>query len=162
MKSIVTAAVIGLVFFASCGSDTKPETDQSQPAASQNEKFILKAPNSQFLAITPLGTLVPNQVDPTKATVFEKVDLGNGKCALKASNGKYVTDDRSKNSVLHVDREKNGEWETFEIIAVDPSHVQIKAASGMFVCSDASKGDTLIANRPTAGAWETFDLQKQN
>ncbi|MCW3085016.1 MAG: hypothetical protein JWP12_2382 [Bacteroidetes bacterium] len=164
VRAVNVSSLLLLLFLMACGSssDQKNPKDQTAETSSPNEKFIIRASNSQFLSLTPNNTFVSNQVDPTKAAIFEKINLGNGKCALKAPNGKYVSADKSQRSLLYATKDSCGESETFEIIAVDESRTQIRSSAGKYVCADRTKGDTLVVNRDTAGNWETFDFQKQN
>ncbi|MDF2437832.1 MAG: coagulation factor 5/8 type domain protein [Bacteroidota bacterium] len=163
MRAKISLIIVAL-FIMACGSEkSNPDTQTSeQQAAPVSEKFILKANNSQFVSLGENNMLVPNQTDPTKATVFEKIDLGNGRCSLKAANGKFVSADRSRNSVLYADKDVANEWETFEIVALDETHVHIKTTEPMFVTSDKGKGDILIGDRQTGRDWETFEMISQN
>lgn len=164
MKKISGAILI--LFLMACGSNTNQTTFAPEPApavatAGQGQKFLLKAANSMYVVIAPDSGLVASQPDPTKAEVFEKIDLGNGKSALKASNGKFVSDNRNKNSKVDAFRDKAQGWEEFEIIALNPTAVNIKTSAGKYVCADLGGGNVLIANRDKAGQWETFFIENK-
>jgi hypothetical protein len=159
MKTKIGAAIIALFFLMSCGSSEQKTEDQKQSETKQNLKFILRASTFKYVTIGADSILVANQSDPTKAEVFEKVDLENGKSAIRASNGKFVSDNRANQSKIDAFRDQASGWEEFEIIAVDQTKVNIKSSAGKFVSADQSKGDRLVADRDKAGAWETFDLE---
>jgi hypothetical protein len=157
------SAIVVLLFLMACGSDDNSGQTEPQAEAAKEPgmKFILKASNGNYVTIAPNFTMIANQPESGSADVFEKIDLGNGKSAIKAPNGKFVSDDRSQNSLLFANRDQNGEWETFEIINLDELSVNLKTSAGAFVSGDRSKGDTLYGNRPEAGEWEKFSLIKQ-
>jgi hypothetical protein len=160
MKTKIGAAIIGLLFLMACGSDKPKTEEQTQDQTAASTKFALKATNMMYLVIGPDSVLVANQADPTKAEVFEKVDMGNGKCALKAaSNGKFVSSDLGHNYVVDVIRDAASGWETFEIIALDPTTINIKDSNGKFISADLGADSRLSANRDQASTWETFYLE---
>jgi hypothetical protein len=160
------APIIILFFLIACGSGQKQDQiifapEPIVPNAKLEkvniaEKFIIKASNNMYLCISPDSTLIANQSDPIKAEVFKKVDLENGKIAIKTSGGKFISDNRNNNSILDAIRNQALGWEAFEIIAADPQGVNIKSSGGKYVCADQGKGNILYANRDKAGAWETF------
>jgi hypothetical protein len=162
MKTKLSAIVV-LFFLMACGSGdtTSPAEKPAEEVKPQAMKFILKGSDGNYVTIAPDFALVANQAESEKAEVFEKVDVGNGKCSIKASNGKFVSDDRSKYSQLFANRDQNGEWETFEIIALDQQFVNIKTSAGKFVSCDRSKNSIFYGDRPEAGDWEKFSLIKQ-
>lgn len=77
---------------------------------------------------------------------------------LKALNGKYIIDNRNRNSNLFADSDNPWEWETFEIIEVDKDKINIRSSAGKFVCADQSNANVVIANRNEAKEWETFRI----
>jgi hypothetical protein len=160
MKTKISAAVIALFFLMACGSSEQKQADQTATETSgQAKKFILKASNMKYVAIQPDSTLSANQSDPTKAEVFEKVDLENGKSSIKASNGRYVTDNRGDEAKMNVVYDHASEWETFEFIALDPTRINIKSSTGRFVSSDPGQDGKVTANRDNASDWETFTME---
>lgn len=164
MKTALSAIFVSIILM-SCGSGDKQGQADKQAEGNQQAqagiKFILKASNSQYITINSDQVLVANEPITTKAEVFEKIDLGNGKCAIKTSNGKFVSADRSNFAKLTANRDNCGEWETFEIIAIDKASINIKTSEGKYVTSDRGKGDILMGDRPNAGDWETFVLEQQ-
>jgi hypothetical protein len=162
MKTRISTAVIALLFIMGCGSSEQKTDEQKQPEPpAQIEKFIVKASNMMYVSIASDSSLVASEADPTKATVFERVELDNGKIALKISNGKYVKSDRNKEGKLLANSDNAWEWETFELIAQDETTVSIKVSQGKFVCADRTKENTLIGNRDAAGEWERFIMEKK-
>lgn len=123
--------------------------------------MALKASNNMYVAINADSLLVADQPDASKAEVFEKVDQGNGKLALKTSKGKFVSDDRGRNNNLVANRVVASEWEQFEIIALGESKVNLKSSTGKMVCADIDMKGVLFANRDQASGWETFILEER-
>jgi hypothetical protein len=164
MKTKISAGIIALLFLMACGSSDSNQTTFSQEPSKtevKNEKFIIKASNSMYLSMSPDSLLFANQPDPTKAEIFEKVDLGNGKMGLKTAKGKFVSDNRSNESKIDVIRDQASGWEEFEIIALDQSSVNIRSSQGKYLCADQSKNNILIADREKPGAWETFVFEQK-
>jgi len=163
MKTKIGAAVIALLFLMACGSDQPKQEEQNTTAETQpsGNKFILKAANMMYIAVQPDSTLKASQPDPTKADVFERVDLGDGKTALKTANGRYVTDNRAGSSELRGFCEHASDWEQFEIIALDQAKVNIKASSGKYVSADLGKDGIINASSEHASDWEAFTLEAQ-
>lgn len=165
MKKILSGAILLLCLIGCSNSnETKFAQEPGQTninTTGQTERFIIKASNNMYLVVSPDSLLVANQPNAANAEVFEKVNLGNGKTALKTSKGKFMSDNRSKNSKVDAIRDKAQSWEMFEIIALDQTKVNIKSSQGKFVCADQSQGNFLIANRNKAGEWETFTLENK-
>lgn len=161
MKTKISAAIIGLFFLMACGSSEEKKGDQTTETSAQGQKFTLKAANAMYIAIQPDSSLRANQPDPTKAEVFEKVDLENGKSALRISDGRYVTDERGKNSIMDVVYDHAHDWETFEFIALDPTTINIKSTLGKFVSADLGQDGIITANRDNASDWEAFTMEQK-
>ena len=125
--------------------------------------MIIKAFNDKYVTIVGDTALVANEPDAAKAEVFEKIDQGNGKWALKTSGGKFVTDDDSKGHALVANRTAVGGWEEFEIIPSkdNDSQFNLKSYTGKIVCCDGGTGDRLFSNRDNASTWETFTIESK-
>ncbi|MGQ0826825.1 MAG: fascin domain-containing protein [Bacteroidota bacterium] len=136
------------VFLIACGSQSKPTA-----------KIILKSFNNQYVSLNADQMLVANQINANKAEVFEKIDLGNNKIALKAANGKFVCADQSKYSFLYANRSAKGEWETFEINILDSTKLYLKASNGQYVSTDQSQEGALVASSENAKDWEVFTIE---
>jgi hypothetical protein len=158
MKTKISVTAIALLFLMACGSDSKKETTASSETdkKAMADKFIIKASNSMYLSISSDSLLIANQPDPTKAEVFEKVDLGNGWMGIKTSGGKFLSDNQANESKVDAIRTKASTWEEFEIIALDQLTAVIRTSGGKYICADQSRDNVLFANRDKAGAWETF------
>jgi hypothetical protein len=161
MKTKIGIAGIALLTLMACGSDTSKQEEQTATAESApGTKFILKASNNQYVTMNGGMTLNANEASAAKAEVFEKIDIGNGHYNIKASNGKFICDDRSKNDSVYANRDTPGDWETFEMISTDQTSVRIKAVSGKFISNDPEKGYVLIANKDNADTQETFKIEE--
>ncbi len=135
--------------------------ETAPPGLKEIQKFILKAEGGNYLALGTDNYLYANQPDASKATVFEKVELGNGLVSFKASNGMFVSADQNVQSRLIANRKEAQGWESFTIGGNSLSSVHIKAQAGTFVCADHGKGEELIADKTKASTWETFELIKK-
>ena len=160
MKIKIFLAILLLSIMAAC--DSEGITYEPPPSSNTIPKIIIKASNNMYIALNSDSVLVANQPDSTKAEEFEKIGIENGKCALKSSTGKFVSDDRSKNNKLIAIGPYIGEWELFEIIKVNEVTVNFKSSTGKFVCVDLYKGGILLSNQNEAKEWETFTIKPVN
>ncbi len=147
MKVNICIAVL-LLFMMACGPK-------------KSTKMILKGSNNMYVAINADSVLVANQSDAGKAVVFSKLELENGKYALKTSNGKFISDDRTKNNKLSATKSIPNEWEQFDIIIHPESKINLKTSANKFVCADDANGGLLVANRDKASDWETFTVEER-
>jgi len=162
MKIRIAAHIFILLMVVACTSNNKSTDpiDNSMINKPTATKFTLKASNNQYISFGSADfTLIANQPDASKAEAFEIVDMGNGRSALKASNGRFVCADFSTNSKLIANRSIAKEWEMFEIIAVDQKKIQLKTLTNKFVCADFNLEGTLFANKDYASDWETFIIE---
>lgn len=159
MKAKITI-ILAAVFLMACNSSEQKTTETTETTPT-TEKFILKASNMQYIGFGANNCLLANEPDPTKAVVFEKISLGNGKYNLKASNGMFVCDDRGKNDSLLADKTNASDWEQFEIVAVDETKVNIKSSAGKFVTADLGSGGVLVSHHDKASDWELFTIEQK-
>lgn len=162
MKTKISGAVIALFFLMACGSSDQPKEEEKQPeVVAPSKKFVIKAHNMMYVVINSDSVLVANQADPTKAEVFEKIDQGNGKFALRASTGRYVSNNQANSFVVDVIRNTPSDWEQFELIALDQTTANIKASSGKYISADLASTNILYGNKDIASDWETFTLEEK-
>ncbi|HXU26875.1 MAG TPA: hypothetical protein VN698_06550 [Bacteroidia bacterium] len=156
MKTKISVAIISLLFMIACSSGSGEQSTEAEKPVSN--KMILKAYNDKYVVMSGDSALVANETDAAKAEVFEKIDQGNGKWALKTSAGKFVSDDAGK---LFANRAAVGAWEEFEIIPASDTEAKInlKSHTGKLVCVDGGMNDVLFASRDQAGAWETLTVE---
>jgi hypothetical protein len=157
MKTKICAVAV-LFFLIACGSGDQTKQSPEKTVKAESSKYIIKASNMQYLAVTSDTTLLANQPNPEKAEVFEKVDLGNGKSALRTLYGKYVSDN---NGLLKVNKNAAGESEMFEIVALDQLSATIKASSGKYVSCNPEPGSVVVVDRDKAGGWEIFTMEQK-
>jgi hypothetical protein len=151
MKTKISIVLISVLFMMACGT-----SEQQEAPKQESNKMVLKAYNNMYVIIVGDTALIANQPDSTKAEVFEKIDQGNGKWALKTSGGKFITDDGTK---LVANRTEVQAWELFEIIPVEGSQINLKSYTGKIVCVDGGMGARLFSNRDQASTWETLTVE---
>jgi hypothetical protein len=156
MKTKISIALISLLFMMACGT-----SEQAKEEKPESNKMILKAYNNMYVAVYGDTAVAANQSDAAKAEVFEKIDQGNGKWALKTSTGKFLTDEAGKDHLVLATKTQVGATEQFEIIEANNSDSQIflKANTGKTISTDLYLGNKLIANRDAASTWETFTVE---
>jgi hypothetical protein len=158
MKTKISIAFISLLFLMACGSGEQSKDGET----SGSNKMILKAYNNMYVVVYGDTAVTADQPDATKAEVFEKIDQGNGKWALRTSTGKFLTDEAAKDHFVLGSKNQVGDTEQFEIVMADinnPSQIYLKAATGKIISTDLYQRNKLIANRDNASTWETFTAE---
>ncbi len=165
MKTIKKSALLlfGIVFITSCCDDDMKNQDvtieaNQTPAVQLPAKFSLKASNNMFLVIGADSVVYATEIDSAKAEIFEAIDMGKGKSVIKASTGKYLSDNLGVDSKIDVKRDKASDWEMFEIIKLSENKIQIKGMDGKYVSADLGGTNVLSAIRDKADAWEEFTI----
>ena len=91
----------------------------------------------------------------------EKQQINSEKISLLASNNNFVcAPDDSTNKKLIANREKIGDWETFQINYIDKNTVSILSFHSLYVSADLNKEGILYANRNEVHEWETFNIEQ--
>jgi hypothetical protein len=139
----------------------KRKKEMADTTLNELHKFILKADDGKYITLTSDLHLIDDQTDESKAEVFERIDLGNGQIAIKASNGQFVCDERNEKTGLIANRKVPQNWETFRITGNELNRINIKSSAGMYVSVDHSSNNILIANKSQASSWETFEVIKK-
>lgn len=158
MKTKISVALLALLFMMSCGSG-----EQGKEEKPESNKMVLKAYNNMYVVVYGDTAVIADQPDVAKAEVFEKIDQGNGKWAIKTSKGKFLTDEAGKDHfVLAAKNQVEGANEQFDIVPAvdgDESQFYLKASTGKAISTDLYLGNKLIANRDNASTWETFIVE---
>ena len=86
--------------------------------------------------------------------LFEVVDAGNGKIALKGSNNKYVSSENGTASMI-CNKTVIGTTEKFTFIRIGDSKVAFRGNNGKYICS--MNGETaMICDKSVIASWESF------
>ena len=160
MKTKINIAVISLLFMMACGtSDQAKEESEEKP---ETNKMRLKAFNNMYFVVMGDTAVIANQPDSVKAEIFERIDQGNGKWALKTSTGKFLTDDAEKKHLVLASKTQVGTTEQFEIVKLERgegSQINLKAASGKTVCANVYIGYQMIADCEKPSTWEVLTVE---
>lgn len=93
---------------------------------------------------------------------FTLVDLGGGRAALRATNGKYVAAELGEGAYLVANRDAVGAFETFALVRLEDGRITLKADNGQYVGAVFSlPGDStglLYATSADAGDAQRFRL----
>jgi len=87
---------------------------------------------------------------------FEEIDLGGGKIALKAANGKYVCAENGGDSTVVADSTSVRTWETFTKAAVAGGFYSLQAFDGHYVSFAYGTGERIVATADVVSDWEKF------
>lgn len=171
--ALALVITIGSIAIAGCTGNGSATPEGGSPKASVGSAVLptniaLKAANNAYVSSNAgleddrAGILVADRAEAGAWETFELVDLGDGKVALRASNGKFVCADRSIGGLLVANRDTVGDWETFELLSFDGDRKVLRTTDGRYVAADlALEGDRkgrLFADRTEAREWETFTL----
>lgn len=105
-------------------------------------------------------TAVANSSDITDYEIFEWVDLGSDRVALKACNGKFLT--LSKNDgkyyIIQANSTEIGKDETFDILSISGNNIALKANNDLYLTIKNPYDDSyeLSATSKIIGSDETF------
>ena len=160
MKTKISIALISLLFMMACG--TSEEAKEEKPEKPETNKMRLKAFNNMYFVVIGDTAVVANQSDSAKAEVFERIDQGNGKWALKTSTGKFLTDDAEKKHLVLANKTQVGPAEQFEIVKLEEgegSQINLKAATGKTVCANLYLGYQMIADCDKPSTWEVLTVE---
>jgi GH35 family endo-1,4-beta-xylanase len=86
---------------------------------------------------------------------FTVVNAGNGKVALKGTNGRYASSENGLQA-MRCDRTTIGTSEAFDWVSVGGNNFQLKGNNGKFVSSE-NGAVAMTCTKATAGTWETFN-----
>jgi len=88
---------------------------------------------------------------------FEVITLGNGKIALRGSNGRYVSSENGRKAMT-CNRTAIGSWERFDAVGRGHRKIALRGNNGRYVSSENGQ-KALTCNRTAIGAWEIFDTE---
>ncbi|MFT9495412.1 stalk domain-containing protein [Anaerosolibacter sp.] len=97
------------------------------------------------------------------AIPLDSYGLNGGKMmvALKTFNGKYLCAENGGGSTLTANRDKIGEWETFQLIDLGKGYIALKGSNGDYV-SVSNDGKDVYVDRDEINRKETFRLVRLN
>lgn len=132
-------------FLGACQNET-PIVLSSTSVLPINGTIVLRGDNTRYVSLLSDSKLAVNQNSKSDAVSITVLSAGNGKVALQASNGKYVTIDAS--SVGRVSATKNsiGATEKFTVEELASGGFSIKASNGKYIQAAYSSGGVLLAN----------------
>jgi len=78
--------------------------------------------------------------------------------AIKGYNGQYLCAENGGDDIVIMNRDKCGDWETFEITYLDDNYIALKTSNGQYITAEGGGGGEVSANRPIIGEWEQFRL----
>ena len=166
MKTTLTLCAIALFACSQPTAGTNPP--EPLEAAEPVVDLVLQASNGRYVCLelreehSKFNYLLANRETPGAWETFVRIPMGEGRWALRASNGKFVCADRAHGGVLVADRGEVGDWETFEEVPLADGRIAIRTTEGKFVCADqAREGDEaglLVANRDSVSSWESFTV----
>lgn len=79
---------------------------------------------------------------------------------LKASNGKFVCDDDSKNDILIANRKNPLRWETFTLITLENNKYGLISFKNKFITTEIDKKNEIMASRSKLQGLGKFTLQR--
>jgi hypothetical protein len=114
---------------------------------SSNFESLLRYPDYQ-------NAVFDNNNDTKPAVILKKTII------IKASNGKYISDNSNNNNLLFANKENPCLWETFTIILLDNGKCGIISYQNMYLSAMIESKNEITATISKMAPWETFELQK--
>jgi len=81
--------------------------------------------------------------------------------SIKTINGKYLSAENGGGGELTANRDKIGEWETFQVIDLGEGYIALKGYNGDYV-SVSKGGESVYVNSNDVDKWEKFKIIKLN
>ncbi|WP_432401504.1 stalk domain-containing protein [Wukongibacter sp. M2B1] len=78
--------------------------------------------------------------------------------AIETYNGKYLCAEGGGGGRVVANRDKIGEWESFELIDLGDSRFALKTYNGKYLCAKNSGDKDVVADRREVNEWEIFEL----
>lgn len=118
--------------------------------------ITLKTHKEQYVSVDNSGgqALVAHSQEPGNDGIFECIDLGLSRIALRAHNGQLIGINRQ--GLLIVNRKQITPAEIFEFVRLDQDKAALQAANKQFVGAVEGGGRELMADREQVGDEETF------
>lgn len=116
-----------------------------------NGTHVVCAENGGAAALTANRTAVRSW------ETFTLKDLGQGRIALVACNGKYVRIDDTGSQLL-ADQTVTGPMSTFYLRPLGSGSYALLAGNGSYVCAEGGGGQGLVCRSSRVGGWEMFTI----
>jgi hypothetical protein len=126
----------------------------------KEETVKIKGANGKYLSVDNANNylLVANSDSAGTAGIFTLIYLNNGRCALKAWNGRYIFSHDSGFERAEMDIVSDNE--VFHYIALGENKFALNAVNGCYLQIDHVEPYYLIAKSESVSKAETFELEK--
>lgn len=132
---------------------TSEEVLELQPS----DRIHFKGTNFKIIGFdTESSELRSDYYDMGELQTFRFQMLGNGKVAIIAANGKYISADHSKGDVLLANRDQAQAWETFDLVYLDNNTLALKSDNGKYVSIGTEEPYRLTATSAAVSYPETL------
>lgn len=145
--------VLGLSFVPS-------PPDQVSETPRNGKTIMLKASNNKYLCVEIDSLVYANRESGSVWETFILIDLGNGRCAIKAHTGLYLCAEMDKKQEITASRKSIGSWETFTIEEITDNLFTFKGVNNKYLSVD--KGSTKIFSiSDSIGVDEKFRIEEK-
>lgn len=139
---------------------TSPLSSEPSDATTVNQflsmgSVVIRPANGQFLSVAS-GNLRADAGNIWTNEVFQVVNLGGGKVALRGGNGRFVTAEAGGSANVTCNRTQIGVWETFTVVGLGSNRIALKSSDGTYLCAEDGGGRKVDSMRYARGPWETF------
>jgi 4-amino-4-deoxy-L-arabinose transferase len=118
----------------------------------------LSAMGIKILMVDDLSAF-PAYIRSSSAVKFISADQYSEKrIRLKASNGMFVCDDKTRFNGVYANRELAGDWETFTLVEIEKGVCVLRSSAGKLLSTELGNKAEITAHREKRGDWETFIL----
>jgi hypothetical protein len=161
LAGIAAGTVVAVsAFSGSKRRATKPEEIAKIQTSKGGDKFYVQTLAGDYCAaeLDSDCRIACNRQYPQEREYFEVLRSNDGRFALRASNGRFVSVDRDKGGLLIANRERVEEWELFYIEERPGALVAFKASNGKYVSKRRDDHSLLKAIAPSIGESELFRI----
>lgn len=138
-----------------CGKGTTPPPS----GAPVGSTIWLMGYNGKYVSSNNgTSAMMCDRTSPQGWEKFDVVNAGNGKVALRGSNGMYVSSENGAATGMFCNRASIAGWEQFDWISQGSGKVSLRGSNGQYVSQYANANGTgpLACNRSSAQGWEIF------
>jgi hypothetical protein len=123
------------------------------------KKFILKTSFEKYVTVDSRDASLTCTKKMSSASLFEAIDLGQGKVGLRTTNGKYVSVDRGNKNKAFANRDQALSWEMLEAYKLGDNKIALKSSNNNFISINSPQKDSVLidANNQSREVFEYIE-----
>ncbi len=155
------ALLSALLVLASCGpaefrdgpgggpGNDIDDTSQIDAALTTGQRLSLKSADGQLLTLNAENIVRATADSATAKAIFTINKIADGRVAIRASNGKYVSAENGGGTYLIANRTEALGWETFSVVHYPGWKISLRSNRGGYVVAVSGGGGAVLATSST-------------